>query len=310
MKKFIIHICLILICSIAILYGLDRVITHNLHHSTATMYRCWNELIYGQTNYNLIINGNSRAWKMYSPAILDSALHTNSYNIGLDGRGIDTQSLRFYTYCAHHKAPTYLIQNVEAFTLEPSNGYEREQFLPYFSEPLVWNYAYQYEDMHILERCIPLIRYSGYRDVIYEGLGLKHNNMLHESTIKGYRGEKRMWDGKVFSKLDKWHFCYDSLRVAMLDDELAFCRQNDIQVVMVFAPVYVGAVEKMSEADYNLMMQVYNGLSEKYGVPFLNFLDDDLCQDTAYFYNATHMNLLGAELFSLQLADSLKSIIK
>lgn len=309
MKKFIIHIGLILICSIAILYGLDWVITCNLHRSTATMYCCWNELIYGKTNYNLIINGNSRAWKMYSPAILDSVLHTNSYNIGLDGRGIDTQSLRFYTYCAHHTMPTYLIQNVEAFTLEPSNGYEREQFLPYFNESLVWNYAYHYEDMNILERYIPMIRYSGYRDVIYEGLGIKHNNMLHEHTDKGYRGEKRIWDGRAFAQLDKWRFTYDVVRVAMLDEELAFCQQNGIQVIMVFAPVYVGAVEKMPETDYNLMMQVYNGLSEKYNVPFLNFLDDGLCQDTAYFYNATHMNKLGAELFSRQLADSLKNII-
>lgn len=310
MKKFIIHICLILICSIAILYGLDRVITHNLHHSTATMYRCWNELIYGQTNYNLIINGNSRAWRIYSPTILDRVLHTNSYNIGLDCRGIDTQTLRFCTYCAHHKAPTYLVQNVEMFTLERSNGYEREQFLPYFSEPLIWNYAYQYEDMHILERYIPLIRYSGYRDVIYEGLKIKHNNMIHTPTIKGYMGLSFSWDGKALEQLNELHFICDSACLTMLDEELAFCRLNGIQAIMVFAPVYVGALEKMSEADYNLMMQVYHGLSEKYGVPFLNFLCDDLCQDTAYFYNATHMNQFGAELFSLQLADSLKSIIK
>jgi len=307
MKKFSIILGIVLVVILSFMWAVDRYITNNLHHSSANMYRCWNELIYGEVDYDLIINGNSRAWTMYSPAILDSALHTNSYNIGLDGRGIDTQSLRFYEYCLHHTPPKYVIQNVEAFTLEPTDGYEREQFLPYFNERMVWNFVWKYEDMHVLERYVPLIRYSGYRDVIYEGFNM-HNQMTKETVYKGYNGHDVEWDGTGLRNLKKCEFAHDSLQVRIMDEYFAFCKNKNIRVILVFAPMYVGAIEKMTKEDYDLMMEIYYGFAYKYDMPFINFLDNELCQDTVYFYNASHMNKLGSELFSRQLVDSIKKI--
>ncbi len=54
-------------------------------------------------------------------------------------------------------------------------------------------------------------------------------------------------------------------------------------------------------------MQIYHSFSKKYDIPFLDYSDDtSLTYDTAYFYNAMHLNKKGAELFTLKLANDIK----
>ena len=54
--------------------------------------------------------------------------------------------------------------------------------------------------------------------------------------------------------------------------------------------------------------QIYYNLSKQYDIPLLDYSDCYLSQDTAYFYNATHLNKLGAEIFSAQLAHDVYSL--
>ncbi len=56
------------------------------------------------------------------------------------------------------------------------------------------------------------------------------------------------------------------------------------------------------------MCAMYLNLASKYNVPILDYTHDSICYDTAYFYNAQHLNRKGAEKFSLQLAHDLKAI--
>ena len=59
--------------------------------------------------------------------------------------------------------------------------------------------------------------------------------------------------------------------------------------------------------------QMYYDLSMRYELPMLDYSNCYLSQDTTYFYNATHLNKTGSDLFSAQLAydlDSLGIILK
>ena len=46
---------------------------------------------------------------------------------------------------------------------------------------------------------------------------------------------------------------------------------------------------------------------DKYDIPILDYTYMDICYDTTYFYNAMHLNALGADLFSEKLAHDLAS---
>jgi hypothetical protein len=110
------------------------------------MYAAWNHVYNDTTDYDLVINGSSRAWVQYDPMILDSMLEINTFNLGMDGSAINRQILKYKKYSELHSTPKYLIQNIDLGTMSATVGYEREQFFSYFfyDRDLMWDFD-QYE---------------------------------------------------------------------------------------------------------------------------------------------------------------------
>lgn len=70
------------------------------------------------------------------------------------------------------------------------------------------------------------------------------------------------------------------------------------------SPMYYGAKEKCTQLE--LMYTTYKRLSQKYNIPLLDYTFSEISKDTTNFYNATHLNKKGSELFSKELANDLK----
>ena len=242
----------------------------------------------------------------YCPSILDSVLDLNFYNISVDGRSIDAEVVKYNTYCLYNKKPKLILQNVDWGTLTFSNGYETEQFLPYLFCDSLYKMTKQSENFTWGDRYIPLVRYAGYFQVIKEGLKLP-NKLDKPQLYKGYCGRDKQWDGSQFDQVEEVEFCHDTAAVCIFEDYLQQCRQDGIQVVFVFAPIYIGVTEKMDNPQQ--MFDFYESLATKYNCQVLNYTYNYLSYDTVYFYNAMHLNKTGAELFSKQLGNDLLDII-
>lgn len=285
--------------------GVDVIITNNLHNSSAKLFKSWNDIFYGNMQCEAVIMGSSRGQMQFNPAILDSILGINSYNISVDGRAIDAEVIKYNTYRCYNPKPKLIIQNIDCITLRYSNGYEREQFLPYFWCDTLFSMVRKSESFTFAERYMPLVRYSGYYQVIMEGLHMP-NKLNKESLYKGFCGRDNNWDGRLFSEQTNVVFCQDSDAVLILDKFLRQCRQEGIQVILVFAPIYIGVTEKMENPQY--MFDFFQQIADKYDYPILNYTYDSLSYDTTYFYNSTHLNRRGAELFSSKLAHDIEKL--
>jgi hypothetical protein len=77
---------------------------------------------------------------------------------------------------------------------------------------------------------------------------------------------------------------------------------------MVYAPFYIGATRKMGPAA-DTMFALYQSFADRYGCQILNYTYDNISYDTLNFYNASHLNRRGAELFSTKLAHDLKELL-
>lgn len=310
MKKFLVRTGITLFILFVVAFAIDKLITNNLHHSNARIFKSWNDLFYGNLQCDAVIMGSSRGFVQYDPTIIDSVLGTNCYNLGIDGRCIDAEFIKFNVYCQHNPKPKLIIQNVDFCTLSTSNGYEREQFLPYLKDSLLYNLTKNGEDFSWADRNLPLIRYAGYFQIIKEGLGLP--NKLNKFPLKkGYYGRDEHWEGSLFEAIDSVPFSRKSEAVAIFENYLAQCKADGIQVILVFAPIYIGVTEKMDKPQQ--MFDFYDSIAMVYNCPVLNYTYNYLSYDTAYFYNATHLNKLGSELFTRKLAhdiDSLQLLIR
>ncbi len=228
MKKFLIHS--VVFAAILWMFAIiaDIYVSNNLRHSKERKYAAWNGIYNDTTYYDLVINGSSRAWVQYDPHILDSILHLNTYNFGIDGSAINRQIIKYHKYCELHGQPKYLLQNIDIFTMARTFGYEREQFFPYFfyDKDLLLK-ADKYEHFTLLEKYIPYYRYIGI-DLYDWDAGL----------YKGYCGQDKAWDGSMFSQMDTVQVSSDSSMLRLFDDFLTEQAHLGTRVILVYSPIY------------------------------------------------------------------------
>lgn len=310
MRRFLTKLAITVAALFVLAYGLDWLITKNLRHSDARMFHTYNAIYNDSLQCNALIMGSSRGQVQYSTRIIDSITGLNSYNISVDGRCIDAEVTIYNFYRRHQPKPKVIIQNIDWGTLQMSNGYEREQYLPYLRKDNdLYREIKEREDFSWADHYLPLMRYAGYHETIKEGLGLKAKMARPKNIERGFIPTDKEWDGAAFRAIHALGFTVNDEAVEIFDRYLQRCKQEGIEVVMVFAPFYIGATEKMG-SDADSMFALYQGFADKYGYPILNYTNDSVSYDTLNFYNASHLNRRGAEQFSLKLAQDLKNLLQ
>lgn len=308
MKRFLIKTIITIVALCATAFGLDILITNNLKHSDARMFSTYNAIYSDTLQCNAVVMGSSRGQVQYNVHILDSITGLNSYNISVDGRCIDAEVVIYNAYRHHAPKPKVIIQNIDWGTLQMSNGYEREQYLPYLDKDDLFEQTCENEGFSWADRWLPLVRYAGYRNIIFEGLGLPAKVARPENIYKGYIAVDAPWDGSAFQNIDTLGFECNPQAVAIFEKYLTQCQKEGIHVVMVYAPFYIGATHKMGSA-VDSMFALYQHFADRYGCDILNYIYDSISYDTLNFYNASHMNRRGAEQFSIKLANDLKELL-
>ena len=124
---------------------------------------------------------------------------------------------------------------------------------------------------------------------------------------KGYYwGKPQEWDGTKLAKMKTVSFEPLQDAVEQFDVFLSELQKDDVQVVFVTSPIYLGVTEITENIQDFYSFRKH--FSEKYSIPVLDYLYDSLCYDTAFFYNATHLNKTGAELFTTKLCNDINSL--
>lgn len=307
MKRFIIKLGITAAALLAVAWGLDLIITHNLKRSDARIFNTYNAIYSDTLQCDAVVMGTSRGQVQYDVRILDSITGLNCYNLSVDGRCIDAEVVIYNAYRHHAPKPRLIIQNIDWGTLQMSNGYEREQYLPFLNKDDLYTQTRDNEGFNWADRWVPLVRYAGYHNVIFEGLGLPAK-MARPAIYKGYVPRDDSWDGSAFQQIDTLGFTCNPDAVNIFDHYLAQCQKEGIHVVMVYAPFYIGATRKMGPA-VDSMFALYQSFADRYGCDILNYIYDSISYDTLNFYNASHMNRQGAELFSTKLAKDLSELL-
>lgn len=301
MRRFIINVLLFLAGLWLIAFILDIIISHRFARTEAWDNKVWNEMLHSEMNNDFLILGSSRAFLQYDPRIIDSVLHTNSYNLGRDGKRIDIQCLAYNIYKKYGNTPpkTIVLDFFDA-SLALSDPYNGVFFYPFLWEKDIWECIHNTHQMKGLWRIIPLIRYySQWRFV-------KKNMRTAYPIYKGHYSFDKSWDPTDFNKVDNINLYLDDTAIVLLDKLLADCTNDGINVVIVHSPIYSKYWDKFP--DSSAMWSLYRSFAYKYDIPLLDYTKDPMCEDTAYFYNARHLNRIGAELFTCKLAHDLDSM--
>lgn len=290
-------LCIIPLCLVEF-YGTHYL--HSLNHYAVEPYADFMRQGPAERGVNTLVMGTSRALVQYNPAILDSVLGTTTYNMGCDGRGLPTSLLKFSTYLRYgNPAPQFIIYDIGNFGFGYENGYEREQFYPYMGiDKSIRHFVWDNQFCNITEKYIPGVRYFGIKN-------FKHNRWNPDYSLNGYNAFNAHFDSTNLVNIGRIAPPRDTI-CNLFDIFLSQCDSMNIHVVLVHSPLYKRAQEKIS--DTASLWNTFRSFAIRHNIPLLIYTDNSMCHDTANFYNATHLNALGADRFSRLLAHDLDSL--
>jgi len=312
MKSFLIKtICFSLIVFF-LLESLELIVTQGLKKSTAPHFVDWNHLFEGEINANIIINGSSKALVHISSTIIDSALNADAYNLGVNGYGFYLQNSKYTAYSEYNTPPKLIVQVIGNGTLQKRKDlYQLDQFLPYMDNKTINKVTQDYIGLTKFDYYLPFIRYFGSRTAIKEGfLSFFNLSTTNDdfSKYKGYRPKDLEWDG-TFERFVK--YSTNGYTITLADSSIQLFKQfiseqqkKGITVVLVYPPTYYPSQQYINNRAK--IMALYHSIAEEYNVPLLDYSQELMGKEKAYFYNSQHLNYKGAEIFTRKLATDLK----
>jgi len=317
MKSFIKQILIFFLPLIFLSIVLDYIISNQLKKSNTHAFReypVWNDIHSGNINADLLIMGSSRAWRHIDPNVLEDSLELSSYNLGMDGQHLPMQLWRYETLLKKNHAPRVIVYSLDFFMLTHTNElFNKDQFLPYLlfdfnAEKQLKDYiGFDYFDYRL-----PLIRYCGANKALSHTARI---SLLPKSNkkgrVKGFYAEDKKWNQdfeKVKAQMTSYNATIDATILIQFDQYIKKCKENKIQIVLVYSPEYFEGQNFVSNRKE--VITAFEQLANQNEINFLNYSSDTISFQKSLFYNTTHLNKTGAELFSKKLASDLKSIIK
>lgn len=291
---------------------LDYVITRGLRRDHQTNISVWNDIYEGKVKSDIVVLGSSRAVYHIDPFILSDSLKSSAYNLGMDGQMFEFQYCRFKVFMKHNPPPKVILQVVECSTLNKAEGiYDYQQFLPFLDDTTLSNTLKQFKGIDRNDYFVPMSRYAGEFKLINHSMKmLFSDDNKNPNRRNGFEGQYRTWNNDFTNVRKKYKkrvmYKVDMGVVKQFEEYLQFCKQKNIKVIMVYTPEYIEG-QRIIVGRENFIA-LYERLSDKYDVPFLNYSGSELSYNRDMFYNALHLNIQGAQAFSCQLSADLKKI--
>ena len=294
MKKLLIHIAIV----ICLFFVIDRALGLGLKY----LYSQSNATDEYKISYSnetaqdpLLFFGSSRCMHHYAPAIFEKELGINCFNTADWGikniyyhYGLLGNILSRYT-------PKTIVFEIHPcdWLATPFSGVERASSLaPYCG---------------MSDACDEMLKLSGkywpcQLSWVYRFTGSLPNLLTGklgsmDRSLKGWKPMDGIMDttGVV---AEEYPFPVDTARVALLERFINDCKKNDIQLIIVFSPMYVCSKEDV--------LKFPRDLAQKHHLTFIDhYRDSDFVGHAELFYDFGHLNRKGAELFSQKLSKEL-----
>ncbi|REG99091.1 hypothetical protein [Flavobacterium aquicola] len=313
MKKFILKIFYFVLPLLIISYPFDYVVSYFLSQSNEPPgeFEVMNDIYNSNANCDIAIYGSSRAWVHIDSQIITDSLNLKAYNFGNDGHSFDLQYLRHLEFLKYNKKPKTIILAVDVFSLEKGTGlYKSDQYLPY----MLWNtnikkFTSSYIGYNNLDYYIPIIRYIGKKEVLKTSKEILINGKPAKKYRKnGFLGMDREWSTdfeKVKSKQKEYVAKLDKQNIELFETFIQECKRMKINLILIYTPEYIDGQKFVSNRKE--VIAIYAKFSKLYDLKFYNYSNDPICFDKAFFYNASHLNKRGAEIFTKKFASVLKA---
>ncbi len=294
MRLFIKRSVLFLLLLAVLSAAADYIFSLYLRKINEPYIASWDDILHRRIDSDFIILGSSRAMGQINPEIMDSVLHTHSYNLGVIGAHVDLQLVKYDLYRSCNRSPESIVFSIDYFSLEHSMQYIRYQFFPFFWDFSVRKAVFPIYTYTKAERFIPLARY-GIKDLVRAAK--PRSGYLR----RGFSDQDSGWRGDFLGHVD---FNTEDNVTKAFESFLDQAAAEGVRIALVFPPAVFRAGD-----DYftpQEMLDYYEAYAERYdNIHTLDYSRMSISRDSSCFFDNVHLNARGARIFSDTLASDL-----
>jgi len=268
-------------------------------------------------SFTYIVGGSSRTQNNFNTNLFVSLTVSKGFNIGYGGTALCQNYLTLYLFLKHgNKTKNYIQQVEDAFFIDPKLGFTYPFndyfFIPYMGEeqvddcfkksvPLIKYYMWKY---------VPMAKYAEFNNY-YQLKSLFFKQQIDSSFFK-YKGyNKLVLKHKPGFPLPKYfpnkkELPVDPINIFYLDKIRQLCIDNNINFIIYSSPLY--QENYLAYKSKNLHDTLLNYVTSR-KIRYYNFMVDEHYKGSNLYLDEQHLNAEGTDLFTKQLADSLKKVI-
>jgi len=299
-KKFLLKLFVLLI----IIVSADRLVGHvlqSLYFKTKYNKSYYTNYAVNQVNDDVLIFGASRASHHYIPSILSDSLQMSVFNCGSDGQSI------FYHYGLLMKIKERYLPKLIILDLSPTDFYKNiysiegvKDLTPYYGsnkdlDSLI-NQISPFEKFKMVSMCY---RYNSKIVEIF-----RDNFRQIEQNENGYEPlfeQMKPIPSKISLQEEK---IIDPEKIYYLEKFIAFCKQNNIKIVLSISPIYY---IWENNNDFTLV----ENIAKKYNVPLYNhWCDSGFTGKNVLFKDGIHLDNDGAIKYSSIIAKEIQLYLR
>jgi len=279
---------------------------------SALFFEKTDTLIKGKNNYDIIFLGNSRVHFGINPFYIDSVTKLNSYNFGTGAADAQDILLTSELYCQQHSAAKLAVISLDMGALTINETLKtRFHYLFYLDNDTMSRYMKQTGFLTPLIKVLPFTKYSFFDEYNRTSLFVKGKQFpAFDHNI--YKGFLNIHPDKNSTAIGLYNIkaTSDSLWEPAIDyfrNAIVALQQKGTMVVFVSPPEKSNSANKKNNFK-KIADSIFIKIAADHHLKYFHFENDtDFTDD--YFVDDIHLNGPGTKIYSIQLADSINSIL-
>lgn len=256
-----------------------------------------NYYIANECEADVLIFGSSRAQHHYDTSILSDSLCMSVYNCGLDGCGSILSLGRFLLLTERYTPKIVIVDIFSNYDVNEGDNTKYISTLRRFKHHKCLD--------GVFNLVSPFEKYKNFSNLYcYNGQVVKLTVdfwKADNSSKQGYIPMCGNIKGDASIEEPEQVYRWDKSKKAALEEIIRICRERQILLLFAMSPYFTGN----NDHAYKVVAQ----FSEDLGVPFLyHFTDSFFARRPEYFADRSHLNEVGAELYSSMIAHEIKEI--
>lgn len=297
MRRFLLKTILFFILLVVIDVIVGRALSYMVAHANGGD-NGRNNYICNQTHEDVLVFGSSRAIHHYNPKVISASLGMSCYNCGQDGNGAILSYGRLQLILQRYSPKMVIYDVMPKYDL--LKGEDNHRFLgwlrAYYDKPGIEEI---FEDVDVTEKYKMMCQMYRYNTKFIQVIS-DFFHPVHNSDYQGFRPLNKEMDMMKVTSMGKGHKpIYDEVKIGYLERFMSLALANGVKVIVCVSPIYNGmdATELSPIVEYckanDVLLMDYSN-HPKY------------LHNNRYFCDGGHMNAIGANEFSKDLAKELK----